>query len=654
MLRNTLCLTLLALFALTGSATAQGPLDLVPSDAMAGFAIRNLNDLKKKGDKFIKDTDLQMQFPMRPSQLFDDVYKFLGVQGAVDEDGSAAIMLVAEKVVGQPIGLQTLDKYIVGVIPFSDRDKIGAAFGLKQGELKPEKLAELQNNRLGTAKLFGYVRGKHLFLGPHDKAVVSAAKAKSVGSEMTAAQRKTLAASDMMVHLGTESWGTNWTDGLKAVQKEVADLSKDDAERQAGEDFVKALGAVRFCLCGCRIDGGLGCNCVAVFRKDDKDAKKFLTTLRAGAGASSLKGLPTGTALAAWAARGDGSKNVVTARVLFKFLLQGRADFLMASKFFSVADRPMFVGVFNEVWKRLRGSRMALYKTSDEQKLGLFSAVSILDTEDAEAFLKELRQMAKLGHGDGIDLTTEAGKEANLKDVEQLLKDLGARRFAQREAATTKLLLIGEPVLPHLEKAIKSPDLETSRRAERIKTEIVQAAEVRRKELLSGNITRAVKPSFAFLAKGEEIAGKKVTLVAVKLPKKDAAYAHPLSQLLGPEWNRVRLAVVGKQVVALIGSDVKLFEQTLKNLEDGKPGLAEAAPLREFARRSDPARKIEFHLSLEAASALATAADLEKPGKIKPGDTFSSGALTVELDRMQFDGWLPISEFKAVLKASMR
>src|SRR5262249_44090394 len=153
-------------------------------------------------------------------------------------------------------------------------------------------------------------------------------------------------------------------------------------------------------------------------------------------------------------------------------------------------------------------------------------------------------------------------------------------------------------------------DLETSRRAERIKTEIVQAAEVRRKELLSGNITRAVKPSFAFLTKGEEIAGKKVTLVAVKLPKKDAAYAHPLSQLLGPEGNGVRLAVVGKQVVALIGSDVNLFEQTLKNLEDGKRGLAEAAPLREFARRSDPARKIEFHLSLEAASALATAADL--------------------------------------------
>src|SRR5207244_9730327 len=123
-------------------------------------------------------------------------------------------------------------------------------------------------------------------------------------------------------------------------------------------------------------------------------------------------------------------------------------------------------------------------------------------------------------------------------------------RYAVRDSATTKLQLIGEPGLPYLEKAIKSPDLETSRRAEHIKREIVQAAEARRKELLSGNIARAVKPSFAFLDKGEETAGKKVRLVAVKLPKKDAAYARPLSQLLGPEWNRVRLAIVGKQVGA--------------------------------------------------------------------------------------------------------
>src|SRR5262249_55919447 len=193
--------------------------------------------------------------------------------------------------------------------------------------------------------------------------------------------------------------------------------------------------------------------------------------------------------------------------------------------FLSLTDRPMFSGVFSEVWKRLRGSRMALYKTSNEQKLGLFSVVSILDTENAEEFVKDLRQMAKLGHGEGLDLTSEAGKEGNLRVVEKLLKDPGAGGSAVGDAATTKLLLMGEPVLPYLEKAIKSSDLETSRRAERIKREIVQAAEVRRKELLSGGLTRAIKPSFAFLPRGEEGEGEEVTLVAGQLPKKGAAYS---------------------------------------------------------------------------------------------------------------------------------
>src|SRR5262249_32278301 len=118
MRERTCCLTLLALLATAGSATAQKTLDLLPSDAMAGCAVRNLNDLKKKGDQFIKDTELPI--PIRLSQVFDEVYKMLGVQGVVDEDGSCAIVLVAEKVIGQPLGLQSLEQYIVLAIPFAD------------------------------------------------------------------------------------------------------------------------------------------------------------------------------------------------------------------------------------------------------------------------------------------------------------------------------------------------------------------------------------------------------------------------------------------------------------------------------------------------------------------------------------------------------
>src|SRR5262249_62199282 len=104
MLRNACWITCVALFATTGSATAQAPLDLLPSDAMVGCAIRNLSDFKKKADKFAKDADLQRGFPMQPSQLLDQAYKALGLQGVIDEDNSCAIVFVAEKVVGVPLG----------------------------------------------------------------------------------------------------------------------------------------------------------------------------------------------------------------------------------------------------------------------------------------------------------------------------------------------------------------------------------------------------------------------------------------------------------------------------------------------------------------------------------------------------------------------
>ena len=651
MSRRTIGLTLVALLALAGPAAAQqGPLDLIPADATGAFAVRNLNDLAKKGDQFLKDTE--MQVPIRPSQVFDMAFMFLGVQGAVDTGGSAAIVVVNQKVVGGNLNVigRDFEKFLVAVIPFKDRDKIGASLGFKQGELKPDKLMPVKDEMRQFGK-FCYVRGKHLFLGNLDKAVVSAARGKSVAAELSPAQRKALGEADMVLHLGTEAWGEVWKEFLRDTAKALDEVKENDEEGKVAKEFVEALGSVRFGMAGIRLDRGLTVNVLSVFPKDGGKARKFLTALRAGDGVSSLTGLPVGNVVAAQAAKGDGSKNTLIARVFFRLLLRHVAE---TNKVLSSADRPTFVGVFTEVWRRLRGSRFALYKTSDEAKLGLFAAVGILDTDDPEKFLKELQLLAKFGVAEGVDLTSDAGKEANLADVKRLVGELGHRRFAVRESATTKLLLIGEPVLPYLAEALKSKDAEVAKRAERIKSSILTTAEARRKALLSKEFTRAVKPSFAFLPKGEELGGTKVRLVSVRLPKKDAALVPQLRQLLGPDWNRVRIATHGKQVVVLVGSDKKLLREALRNLKENKPGLAAAPPLKEFTGRVDPARKIEFHFSVQTGIALAKATDLEKPGQIKPGEALSSVALTVEPDRLRLDLWIPSAEFKAISKVGAR
>src|SRR5207237_3412695 len=141
------------------------------------------------------------------------------------------------------------------------------------------------------------------------------------------------------------------------------------------------------------------------------------------------------------------------------------------------------------------------YLTSDESKLGLFSLVAILDTQDAEKFLAEMRTLAKIADGT-LDLTKETATPAI--DMVQLVKDLSAAKYQVRASATTRLRLVGEPALSYLEKAAANPpDLETARRAQLLVKEISAVAAERRKELLAKDLPTYVRPTFPFTHKAE-------------------------------------------------------------------------------------------------------------------------------------------------------
>jgi hypothetical protein len=209
-------------------------------------------------------------------------------------------------------------------------------------------------------------------------------------------------------------------------------------------------------------------------------------------------------------------------------------------------------------------------------------------------------------------------------------------------------MLLGEPALPYVEKALTSDDAEVRRRADRIKRRIVAVAEERRKELLSKELPRPVRPTFAF-GKPETLEGSRVELLRVKLAGADAKLAPRLRQLFGPDWNTVRLAPCGKQVAVLYGSDRKLLAQTLKNLKEKRPGLAGAKYLAGFNKHSDPGRTAEFHVSAQTVLALLNADDLRK-APAAAGHAMTSFALTVGPERLQLDVWVPSAEVKVIAK----
>src|SRR5262249_11751886 len=94
MLRRTgLPALALLLFGAAPAPAQQGVLDLIPANASAALAVRNLDELTTKGEKLVADARLQLQELPRPSQLLAELYNFLGGPGSIDPKGSGAILL---------------------------------------------------------------------------------------------------------------------------------------------------------------------------------------------------------------------------------------------------------------------------------------------------------------------------------------------------------------------------------------------------------------------------------------------------------------------------------------------------------------------------------------------------------------------------------
>src|SRR5436305_8928792 len=132
---------LVALWAWAGAATAAPDvLDLIPEDAAGAVAIRNLTELHKKGDKFLDETELKVS--LRPSQLFDMAFDFLGLTRGVDRNGAAAIVAANPVKAGhKDLSASGLDILVVAV-PFTDRDEMASNFDIAAGALKPDTMVQ--------------------------------------------------------------------------------------------------------------------------------------------------------------------------------------------------------------------------------------------------------------------------------------------------------------------------------------------------------------------------------------------------------------------------------------------------------------------------------------------------------------------------------
>lgn len=638
MLRAALLMLVVLCFAAPTFA-APTVLDVIPDDAQAALFVRNVKELKKKGDDLIKETELDLG--IRPTDAVQWFYDQLGLKTGIDEERPTGIVLVKSP--------EAESQRLVVVAPFADRGKMAANFDLKADDLAEGKIVKIKARINEIA--FACARGDYVLLGSKEEVLRGLLKSKPLVHP--AARVRALAESDILFYASpTGSWNDDWKAFLKE-QELRADQALREVDPEIRKQLFETLAVLQSVFITVRVEDGVNLRLLTLFPKEQPaGVRKFLGRLHGG-GAADLAGLPDGNVLAAQAVRGDGAQNAFIIKMLFHYLLDG-TTFGKKLPFWTdhldPTQRLTVVGVVSEVWKQLHGHRAAIYRNAEPIKQGLFSVVAILDSNDPAKLLGDVRQLARFAGSAPLDLADKPANKDDVQTVKQLLADLEDDKFLVRQSASTRLEIIGEPVLPYLENVLDSkPPLELRRRAENIKARIIAAVEERRKGLFS-DVSRRLQPSFIYIAKAEMLNGTPVDVLRIKLAEKDIPAGKHFQDQFGPDWNKVRVAVHGKQVVLLWGSDGALLSAALQNLKDGRRGLADAKAVAGFGKHADPARQIEFHASLPTLLGLMRADDLKQPKQLAGVASLTSLALTVEPERMQYDMRLSAADVKALVK----
>jgi hypothetical protein len=629
-----------ALLALAGSLRAEPPLplDLVPEDACIGIGVRNLAELRTKSDRLFGKGEGRL-LP-RPSQLLDQAFGMLKLGWKIDEKRPSALVCMTGALGGYAANADPNKDFTVGAaLAPQSLDDVARAYKVRVEDLKKGGVLQVPGQDFG--RIFGThfagVRDGEVFLTGNQKATAAWVRARTLRQSQTDARRRRLDAADGLVYLGPPL--------LKLAQQDMDPEAVPEGlgpqEREAQRRINRAYLEVRNLLAGYRVDDGFGLDLSVGFDPKGRHAQAVLKAVTGAGRTSNLAGLPDSDRLVgAFAAIGLERADLHLARVLASDLWLG----LRGASPVLDSDARVIRRLLGDFYSKLRLGRAAVYQSSDRARFGQLAAVAILEPNDPAKFLDDIAQYVKLGDVEQFDPKREATKA----EIEKLIADLGADDFEVREAASTKLGLIGEAALPYLGKAEKSDDPEVRRRAAELSRSLRVAADLRKGELARGLVKKAFRPTFTLKLDAEKRGDVRVHLLGMRVGAEDAPFAAALKDFFGPEWNRLRMVVTRKQVIVLFGSDLALLDQAVRNVREGNPGLERSAAIAAFRKQAAPQRRLELHLALGRVRALLTPAE-ELPKDFKPGEKCSSMSLRTGQTDLGVDLWVPAEAVTDVL-----
>jgi hypothetical protein len=649
-----LTLAVLAATPLCGNAAKKNPFELVPARASATVIFPNVAEFRSKADKLL---DATFGGPTWASMAIHYGETVLGIRDIYDPEQPIAIVWLNRSVVElSESDLKSRWRKPIAVgVAIKNFDKLATQLKTDPEELRNGKVVT-QPGQMGYEHRHFKVDGDYLWIASHIGAFEHVLKGERMSNRTPKSRRKHLLQSNLMIVFSADWDEFNPEAASVEADRWIKDHPNADEEEEAAlRELFEILQSSQQAVFGFRIEPtGIEMDLDLHFDPAKHDViRKAVRRISPKGTPSTLAGLPAngkaGELIAAHAARTDGKATLPVISILLHDTFRiwdNWWDNLAGRGMLNRSQQFEVLGLFAEVWHRLDGYRTGLYRNGNEEALGLTSLVALLDTEDPEGFIQELRLLGGLIDGTEID-AEELSKDDthSRRAIKKLIAQLASPDYATRQSATTKLMLIGGPALKFVERAEKSENSAVARRARHIVTRIRQKLKEERAGALEPALLSRLKPRFVFHEKAEEREGRTVHIIEIRTKQSDAVQKN-VGRLFGPDWAEVRLVPLDSQVAVLFGSNTKLLDAMLKNVEAGRPGLADDPANGIYSRPLNSKHTGELHFSTQRFLALMN-------GKRLPqGDSeheLVSLAIALQPSHLNIEWRLPVKEIKRIM-----
>ncbi len=618
------CTPVLADESTKESTDKQEILRLINHKDILSIGIRNPAEVIKKSQEISDRANLGNALNI--SDFVDAICQMVKLEGCIDRTRPFICCL------GTP-GIFT------GKVQFSvtDVDELASNLEVSAEKLRKGEVHKLSNPVGALLFRFDFVqlRGDQLVMST-SKAVLDAPKLEdSLLENLTAKDKQILASDDLLIVLGQSAFASQfrffWDSSISASQDETVSKFLDD---------------LKYVACGIRLDTGIGTTTIAGLKSFD--SKKLLGESFDSKRDTTLARIPSGKILATHALQADSK----TTDGLLGAILSISRDAISAqiARTSIHSDSYQLDGLLSTALDRIKGGHLVLYESTNRNRHGDFSLLGVLTTDDPAAFLTDLTGLAPYVNAASMSDAARAIAFPQAK-IEQLVAELSEPHYQRRELAKFKLQLLGARARPALERATRTRDLELRLAAKELLDSFNFNVTTGRTDLLKGSLFKKLKPFFTYAPQQETLAMSDVGILTMRFQSDVQQTRSKMETLFGPEWQNVRIATVGKEVLLLVGSETSILESAIAKQKLPKSDLNSHKACQTFRSRAESDTIFEFHMAISRLGHLLDLGMSEDQSTVdKEVDRVTSFGLTIEDKRVRVDTYTPPQDIKVFLE----